>query len=115
MTRLRMSFRINKTDGVASGVTAFTVMPDVSITQTSPMTVAVRAALADASELVWDFGDGSPVLRIVRSGTTPIPPAEGSHTYAKPGRYVIMLRSVQNESLSEFRFAVRVSRTHVLG
>ena len=115
MTRLRMSFRIDKKDGVASGVTVFTVMPDVSITQASPMTIAVRAALDDATELSWDFGDGSPILGTVRSGSSPIVPAEGSHTFAKPGRYVIRLRSVQNESLCELRFAVRVSRRVVLG
>jgi hypothetical protein len=115
MTRLRLNFRINETAGVASGVTLFTACPETSVTQTAPLTVAVRAALVGASELSWDFGDGTPILRSVQSGTAPIGPAEGTHTYARPGRYIITLRCVQNDALSEFRVGVTVSRTHKLG
>src|SRR5262249_33975338 len=78
-------------------------------------TVSVRAALNTASELAWDFGDGTPILRTVRSGTTPIPPAQGVHTYAKPGRYVLTLRCVHNRTLSEFRISFVVSRDQKLG
>jgi len=112
MTRVRMNFRINESGGVASGVTLFTLIPQASVTQTAPLTVAVRAALDAATELAWDFGDGTPILR----ATPPtINPAEGTHTYAKPGRYVIKLRCVQNDSLSEFRIGVVVSRNQKLG
>ena len=113
MTRLRVNFRINESGGVASGVSLFTVVPQTSVTQTAPLTVAVRAALNTATELAWDFGDGSPILR--SSGTTPIAPAEGAHTYAKPGRYVLKLRCFQHESLSEFRISILVSRNQKLG
>ena len=115
MTRLRMNFRVNEGGGVASGVTVFTAIPETSVTQTAPLTVAVRAALSTASELAWDFGDGTPILRTVRSGTTLIAPAEGAHTYAKPGRYILKLRCVQNDALSEFRISVVVSRNQKLG
>jgi hypothetical protein len=115
MTRLRMHFRINESGGVASGVTVLTAIPETAVTQTAPLTVAVRAALNTATELVWDFGDGTPILRTVRSGTTPIAPAEGTHTYAKPGRYMIKLRCIQNDSLSEFRMSVVISRNQKLG
>jgi hypothetical protein len=115
MTRLRVNFRINESGGVASGVTVFTVIPETSVTQTGPLTVAVKAAMNSATELAWDFGDGTPILRTVRSGTTPIAPAEGVHTYTKPGRYVIKLRCVQNDSLSEFRISAVVSRNQKLG
>ena len=116
MTRLRVSFRINESGGVASGVTVFTAIPETSVTQTAPLTVAVRATLNTATELAWDFGDGTPILRTVRGGTPPIiGPAEGTHVYAKPGRYVLRLRCVQNDSLSEFRISVAVSRNHKLG
>ena len=116
MTRLRANFRINGTGGVASGITIFTAIPETSVTQTAPLTVAVRAAMNGATELAWDFGDGTPILRTVPGGTPPaIPPAEGTHTYATPGRYVIKLRCVQNDSLSEFRISVSVSRNQKLG
>jgi hypothetical protein len=116
MTRLRVNIRINESGGVASGVTVFTAIPETSVTQTAPLTVAVRARLDAATEQVWDFGDGTPILRTVRSGTPPtIAPAEGTHTYARPGRYVLKLRCVQNDSLSEFRISVVVSRNQKLG
>ena len=35
--------------------------------------------------------------------------------YAKPGRYVLKLRCVQNDALSEFRISVVVSRDQKLG
>jgi hypothetical protein len=119
MTKLRMNFRVNESGGVASGVSFFTLIPETLVTQTAPMTVAVRARMDAATELSWDFGDGTPTLRTVRSGTTPIAPAEGTHVYAKPGRYVMKLRCVQNDSLndsfSEFRISVVVSRNQKLG
>jgi hypothetical protein len=115
MTHLRVSFRIDETGGVASGVTLFNHIPEISVTQSAPLTISVSAALSSATELAWDFGDGTPILRTTRSGASPIAPAEGAHTYAKPGRYVIKLRCVQNDSLSDFRFYITVSRTLKLG
>jgi hypothetical protein len=115
MTRLRVNFRINGSGRDPTGVTVLTAIPQISVTQTAPLTVAVRAARNNATELSWDFGDGTPILRIVHSGTTPIAPAEGKHTYAKPGRYVLKLRCVQTDSLSEFRISVVVSRDQKLG
>jgi hypothetical protein len=79
------------------------------------LTVQVRAALNSASELTWDFGDGTPVLRSTRGGNGTIAPSEGGHTYTKPGRYVLTLRCVQDGALSEFRAAVVVSRSQTLG
>lgn len=115
MTRLRVNFRIDESGGVASGITLFNHVPEISVTQSAPLTVSVNAALNSATELAWDFGDGTPILRTTRSGTTPIAPAEGTHVYAKPGRYVIKLRCVQDDSLSDFRFSIAVSRTLKLG
>jgi len=115
MTQLRVSFRIDGIGGVANGVTLFTHIPEISVTQAAPLTLSISAGLNSATELAWDFGDGTPILRTTRSGTSPIAPAEGTHTYAKPGRYVLKLRCVQNGSLSDFRFSVMVSRTLKLG
>jgi hypothetical protein len=115
MTRVRMSFRVNESGGVASGASLFTLLPETTVTQTAPLTVAVRARTDAATELAWDFGDGTPILRTVRSGTTPIAPAEGTHVYAKPGHYLMKLLCVQNDSLSEFRISVVVSRNQKLG
>ena len=115
LTRLRVNFRIDKGKGGASGVTVFTAVPETAVTQSAPLTVEVRAALNGASELAWDFGDGTPVLRTTREGTENIRPAAGTHTYAKPGKYILTLRCVQNESLSEFRTSVMVSRHQKLG
>jgi hypothetical protein len=67
------------------------------------------------SELAWDFGDGSPILPGVPTGTPPKIQAAGPHPYTKPGRHVIKLRCVRGETLSEFRFGVVVSRTQQLG
>jgi hypothetical protein len=115
LTRLRVRFRIDEADGTASGVTVFTPVPEIAVTQTAPLTVQVRAALTGASELSWDFGDGTPVLRTTRGSAATLPPAEGTHTYVKPGRYVLTLRCVQGDSLSEFRTSVVVSRRRTLG
>ena len=115
LSRLRVTFRIDGSGGKASGVTVFTPVPEIGVTQTAPLTVQVRAVLHGASELTWDFGDGTPVLRTVRGSAPAIAPAEGSHTYAKPGRYVVTLRCVRDESLSEFRIGVVVSRSQRLG
>jgi Tc toxin complex TcA C-terminal TcB-binding domain/PKD domain len=105
MTRLRMIFRVNESGGIASGVTVFTQLPETSVNQSAPLTLAVKARLDGATELAWDFGDGTPILRA----------AEGAHLYAKPGRYVLKLRCVRNDSLSEFRMSVLVSRNQKLG
>jgi Tc toxin complex TcA C-terminal TcB-binding domain/PKD domain len=115
LSRLRVKFRIDETGGTASGVTVFTPVPEIAVTQTAPLTVQVRATLSGASELAWDFGDGTPVLRTTRGSSGTIPPAEATHTYAKPGRYVLTLRSVQDEALSEIRVAIVVSRSQKLG
>ena len=115
MTRLRVNFRVEGSGGTASGVTLRTFIPETSVTQTAPLTVTVKAAMNTATELAWDFGDGTPILRTIRSGTTPIAPAEGAHTYPKPGRYVITLRCVRDDSLSEFRIGIVVSGNQKLG
>ena len=108
MTRLRVNFRIDESAGVASGVTLFTFIPEIRVNQTAPLTVAVRARLDNAKELAWDFGDGKPILRTIS-------PAEATHVYERPGRYVIKLRCDHRNSLSEFRTSVVVSRNQKLG
>ena len=116
MTRLRINFRVNQdAAGTVNGVTLFTIIPTCTITQPAPMTVQVSATMEDASELAWDFGDGSPILPGLPTGTPPIDPGAGSHTYTKPGQYVLKLRCVRGETLSEFRFSVVVSRDKKLG
>jgi hypothetical protein len=162
MTRLRVNLRVEGTGETPTGVTLLTMMPEISVTQTGPMTVFVRAAMSNATELSWDFGDGTPILRTAVSNgqsapagpiaedpilvgggspgslqtmgsvetigsgpmtlvaeelntTLPIAPAEGVHTYARPGRYVMKLRCVRDDSMSEFRISIVVSRSHKLG
>lgn len=158
MTRLRMNLRVEGSGDTPTGVTMLSIMPEISVTQTAPMTVAVSAAMATATELSWDFGDGSPILRsgaqtvpvdpidgyptstdtkslsaaksapvnpIEEDPTAPntkslsaaqsIAPAEGVHRYAKPGRYVIKLRCVRGDRMSEYRIGIVVSRNQILG
>ena len=85
LSRLRVKFRIEETGGMASGVTVFTPVPEIAVTQTAPLTVQVRAALNSASELAWDFGDGTPALRTTRGGTGTMPPAEGDSHLREAG------------------------------
>jgi len=54
LTRVRMSFRVNGSGGVASGVSLFTLIPEPLVTQTAPFTVAVKARSDAAAELSWD-------------------------------------------------------------
>lgn len=112
MTRLRMNLRVEGSGDTPTGVTMLTMVPEsLIVTQTAPMTVAVKAVMNTATELSWDFGDGAPILR----SSAPISPLEGVHTYAKPGSYVIKLRCVRDNRLSEFRIGVTVSRNKRLG
>jgi len=115
MTRLRMNLRVEGSGDTPTGVTVLTSVPEASVTQTAPLTVAVRAAMNTATELSWDFGDGTPILRSVRNGTQVIAPAEGTHTYAKPGRYLMKLRCVRDDRLTESRISIVVSRNQKLG
>jgi hypothetical protein len=115
LTRLRVNFRVHESSSGASGVTILTAIPAISVAQTAPLTVAVRATLDTATELAWDFGDGTAIRRTSRSNAAPLAPAEETHKYARPGRYVIKLRCVQNGSLSEFRINVAVSRAQKVG
>ena len=153
MTRLRMNLRVEGSGETATGVTVLTKVPAISVTQTAPMTVAVNAAMDGATELSWDFGDGTPILPSALNGTAapvgtpdeaPTSPdtqllsraqsiadgeavgglpsqnvgvlnASGVHTYAKPGRYVIKLRCVHGDCMSEFRISIVVSRNQKLG
>ena len=91
--------------GSRAALICFTFIPEISFTQTAPLTVTAKAILNTATELAWDFGDGTPTLAS----------AEGTHVYTKPGRYDIRMRCVANDVLSDYRLSVVVSRNHKLG
>jgi PKD repeat protein len=56
------------------------------------------------SSVTFDFGDGTGL-----ADSTALP-----HTYAKPGRYDVLIRIAANGRLTEYRAAVVVSRQHTV-
>jgi hypothetical protein len=68
----------------------------------NPLRIGTQVTLSPGEDASWDFGDGS----VQQSG------ANQQHVYAKPGRYIVILRIVNDGHLSEFRADVVVSRLH---
>jgi hypothetical protein len=87
---------------VASGsVNVLTAVPQFT---TTPNGLTLRCAFTGpaSTQVTWDFGDGTPV----RQGVSV------AHPYARPGRYEVMTRLVQDSRLFEYRSAVVVSANH---
>ena len=61
--------------------------------------LVLNFAYTGTASASWDFGDGTPIE----------PVANVAHTYARPGRYEVTTRLVQDSRLFEYRSAVVVS------
>jgi hypothetical protein len=73
----------------------------------SQLTLTATAAVRAGTNIVWDFGDGTPPV----GGASG---ASASHTYARPGRYRVELQAVRNERLMTFAADVMVSRSRTI-
>lgn len=69
--------------------------------------LTLNATIPTGASVSFDFGDGS---GLTESSTLPPPP----HTYARPGRYEVLIRIAVNGRLTEYRAAVAVSRQHAV-
>jgi hypothetical protein len=64
--------------------------------------LVLNCAYLGTASASWDFGDGTPIE----------PGASVAHPYARPGRYEVTTRLVQDSRLFEYRSAVVVSANH---
>jgi hypothetical protein len=88
---------------IASGtVKVLTALPQLTMT---PNGLVLNCAFTGAASASWDFGDGTPIE----------PGGSVAHTYARPGRYQVTTRLVQDGRLFEYRSAVVVSTNHPVG
>jgi hypothetical protein len=157
LTRMRVNLRVEGSGDTPTGVSSLSIVPEISVTQTAPLTLTVQATTNTSTAFLWDFGDGSPILHtgtqtapadpteedptspgtqsltrsVALAGTIgngglssaaaslsaarSVVPTPGVHTYARPGRYVIKLRCIRGDRMSEYRISVVVSRNHELG
>lgn len=72
--------------------------PTFGIRPGDPVTFKVRTFRADIGDETWDFGDGSPPLKVRSDGNAkPHDPkgyAETTHRFTKPGQYVVRVEGV---------------------
>lgn len=71
--------------------------PSLNIKPGDPVTFLVRTFNTDVDNEVWDFGDGSPLVRVksetvTRQNLISGKFAETVHKYAEPGQYVVSVR-----------------------
>jgi hypothetical protein len=71
---------------------------------TNGLTLSATLNTPIGSSVAFDFGDGTGL-----ADSTALP-----HTYAKPGRYDVLIRIVANGRLTEYHAAVVVSRQHTV-
>jgi hypothetical protein len=87
---------------VSSGaVTIFTVLPELTVTQNG---LTLNCAFAGTADVTWDFGDNSARVQ----GAT------AQHSYARPGRYTLLVRLSKNGTLVEYRGAIVVSTNNAV-
>jgi len=71
--------------------------PSLNIRPGDPVTFLVRTFNTDVGNEVWDFGDGSPLVRVksetvTRQNLISGKFAETVHAYAEPGQYVVSVK-----------------------
>jgi hypothetical protein len=87
----------------AGNVTMLRTPPGIAFSTTGLALDATLATPAGAT-VTFDFGDGSGL-----QDASALP-----HTYARPGRYEVLVRIAVNERLTEYRADVVVSRDHAV-
>jgi Tc toxin complex TcA C-terminal TcB-binding domain/PKD domain len=103
MSRVSINFSVQE-----SGLEVHTPIPDsIKVEQTAPLSIIVSTT-GSGMTFTWDFGDGTAI--VANSANSDV-----SHVYAKPGRFVITLRCVKDNALTEYRMSVVASRNHKLG
>jgi PKD repeat protein len=88
-------------DVAAGAVSVKTALPQFTMTPNA-LTLACAFTGAASTDVTWDFGDGS----------EPSAGAAVQHAYARPGRYEVLTRLVNDQNLIEYRSAVVVSTNH---
>lgn len=99
--RLLCGYTIDLELDTAGQVRLLRALPELSLS-TSGLTLSVTSALPPGAVLTFDCGDGTGLLAA----------ADLPHTYARPGRYEVLVRIALDGRLTEYRAAVFVSRTH---
>ena len=78
-------------DKVSAGIHA-AYYPSLNIRPGDPVTFAVRTAGTIPSGETWDFGDGSPPVKVrsdASTGAEKFDYAQTVHPFAKPGHYLV--------------------------
>lgn len=99
--RLSCAYAVELDVDAAGAVSLRRALPRFALT-TSGLVLSVTSALPGAATVTVDCGDGTGLLGL----------AQLPHTYARPGRYEVMVRIALAGRLTEYRAAVVVSRAH---
>ena len=101
--RIMCSYPIEFAVDAAGNIEMLRELPLISFS-TNELTLAATLNTPVGSSVTFDFGDGTSLV-----GSTALP-----HTYAKPGRYDVLVRIAANGRLTEYRATVLVSRQHTI-
>jgi hypothetical protein len=86
------------TEGKFSSTIHASYAPTFDIHPGDPITFKVRTFFTDPAGETWDFGDGSPPVKVRSDGNAkPHAPdgyAETVHRYAKPGHYLVRVEQI---------------------
>jgi murein DD-endopeptidase MepM/ murein hydrolase activator NlpD len=100
------------TDGKFSSTIHANYAPTFDLHPGDPITFKVRTFFTDPAGETWDFGDGSPSLKVRSDGNAkPHAPdgyAETVHRYAKPGHYLVRVQQTGKNGVTN------TARLHVL-
>jgi hypothetical protein len=103
--RLMCSYPVEFTVDAAGEITLLRTLPRFSLqTNGLELSVTFHPNMPAGATVTFDFGDGTGLL-----DSTALP-----HTYARPGRYVVLVRIKNDGHLTEYRAAVVVSRQHAV-
>ena len=101
--RLICSYPIEFEVDAAGKIQLFRELPQFAFS-TSGLVLNATLNTPSGSTVTFDFGDGTGL-----ADSTALP-----HTYARPGRYDVLVRIAGNGRLTEYRAAVVVSRQHTV-
>jgi hypothetical protein len=97
--RLTCSYPVEFEVDAAGNIRLLRELPRISLATNG---LELSATIPSGSSVTFDFGDGTGL-----ADSTALP-----HTYARPGRYEVLVRIAANGRLTEYRAAVVVSRQH---
>ena len=101
--RIMCSYPIELEVDSSGNITMAGELPQVTFNSTQ-LTLDVALNTPAGAVVSFDFGDGTGILD---SSSLP-------HTYARPGRYEVLVRIAANGRLTEYRASVVVSRQHAV-